>query len=116
MFVFVYGTLMLGEYGNQFLEGATFLGTDKIEGFQIVQPNYVPHAVPGQGALYGELYRVPKKLEKEILQRLDAYEGPAYNRVTVKTATVPSAEVYISKYQWPTCYERYSEWSRCLRP
>jgi len=70
--VFVYGTLMRGEYNHHYLTDQTYLGPHRTEPlFHLYNTGPYPAATrPGRNALHGELYRV----DADCMARLDVLE------------------------------------------
>ncbi len=97
--VFVYGTLMSGNYNHFYLGSAEFMGAGAVSGFDLYQVNSYPGAVrSAAGTIRGELYAVDAK----TLQMLDLLEseGSLYLRetVSVRLDGGGSADSYI--YIW----------------
>jgi gamma-glutamylcyclotransferase (GGCT)/AIG2-like uncharacterized protein YtfP len=93
--LFVYGTLMQGEYHHETLAGAEFLGlVETLPLYDLVQIDYYPALLPGGSAkVRGELYRV----DDAMLARLDALEEvPSYYvRERIELADGRSAFTYL---------------------
>ena len=84
--VFVYGTLMNGQYNhNSYLAGAKLLGKATAEGYDMYNLGPFPGIVKGNGSVKGELYEIPA----EDVAKLDYLEGEGslYNRVCVSART-----------------------------
>jgi gamma-glutamylcyclotransferase (GGCT)/AIG2-like uncharacterized protein YtfP len=69
--VFVYGTLRRGQVNHHWLEGCGFEGEVTMTGLVLHDLGPFPMAVPGDGVVHGELYR----LEAMALSALDRLEG-----------------------------------------
>ena len=70
--IFVYGTLMRGEFNHHYMKDAYFLGEGTVPGFRKAQRNGLPVAVEDESdEIHGEYYRVGDRL----LKRLDELEG-----------------------------------------
>ena len=96
--VFVYGTLMRGEYNHTYyLNDDMCKGKAAVSGFEMYDIGSFPGIVPGEGTVPGELYKV----DYETLQRLDYLEGEGslYIRrnvpVTMSTGERTFAWIYV---------------------
>jgi gamma-glutamylcyclotransferase (GGCT)/AIG2-like uncharacterized protein YtfP len=90
--LFVYGTLRRGGPRESFLRGCPFLGRHVVKGFRLLDLGAFPAAVPGPGAVVGELYELR---DDAILEFLDAVEGvddapPLFRRDRVEVAGAPA--------------------------
>ena len=87
--LFVYGLLRRGQPLAHFLAGARFVGPARLQGYDLLDLGDYPGAVPGAGAIVGELY------ELAGLDPLDEAEGvheapPLYRRVRVEALGAPA--------------------------
>lgn len=72
--VFVYGTLMNGEYNHYYLQNSTCLGFATIQGYDMYDLGSYPAIVPGGNPIIGELYQVPV----EDMSVIDMLEGEGH--------------------------------------
>jgi gamma-glutamylcyclotransferase (GGCT)/AIG2-like uncharacterized protein YtfP len=84
--VFVYGTLLSGEYNNRLLATSEKMGKEVVSGFTMVSLGAYPACIPDENAttpILGEVWRV----DDETFQRLDRLEGYPhfYDRKEVDT-------------------------------
>ena len=99
MKVFVYGTLKQGFYNHGVLAGATYIGTDIVTGYSLVDLGAYPGAVEdNEGAIIGEVYYI----NPEILERLDILEGEGtlYKRIFVNGEIQENMEMYVYNNSW----------------
>jgi gamma-glutamylcyclotransferase (GGCT)/AIG2-like uncharacterized protein YtfP len=85
--VFVYGTLLTGEYNNYWLNTAEKVCDQVIEGFWMVNLGSFPACIPvenDKGTILGEVWKVDDK----TFARLDRLEGYPhfYDRKEVETS------------------------------
>nr|WP_256438930.1 gamma-glutamylcyclotransferase family protein [Synechococcus sp. CCY 9618] len=93
--VFVYGTLKRGFCNHHWLAGCSFEGEAAIEGLVLHDLGPFPMAIPGGGAVWGEVFR----LMGEALARLDRLEGypRLYDRLPMALADGRWAWVYVGR-------------------
>lgn len=116
--VFVYGSLMKGEFNHHLLKDAEFVGEGSIYGkmYSLIYYPAVVHSKVKQ--VYGEVYRV----SEDTLKNLDELEGyresldkGMYLRRTTKCTLFETGEVIkVSYYIWGSKYlpfmaEKYPE-------
>ena len=96
-FVFVYGTLMLGQAAAEKMAGAMFLGDAVLDGYAMYDLGWYPGVVPSPGnRVFGQVYLA----EAALMGKLDEYEneGELYHRrgesVIVQGMTLP-VQVYV---------------------
>jgi len=98
VYVFVYGTLRIGEVRHRVIQDCEFVGMAYTEGYDLYLISRFPGMVPGSGRVVGEVYRVPE----EIFQELDLIEGVPhlYRRelIKVKLDTGEELETYTYIY------------------
>ncbi len=105
MKVFVYGTLMRGEYNHSLLLGAEFIREAQTKSeFALFDLGHFPGMVPGgKMPVKGEIY----KIDDSILKRLDRLEGhPDFYKRT--TMSIDDVEGDILVYLLPiekVCYK-----------
>lgn len=87
--LFVYGALRSGKDYHYLLKGADYLGTSLLPGY--IKINSKDVIVPGDGAVEGELYRIPIG----DLSELDSHEGHKYVRQYVTLDDGTKAQAYI---------------------
>ena len=93
--VFVYGTLKRGHGNHHWLAGAPFMGEAELPQVVLFDLGPFPMAVPGNGRVIGELYRI----DAAALARLDRLEGypRLYDRRPLPLADGRSAWVYLGR-------------------
>lgn len=84
--VFVYGTLLKGEYNNRHLETSNLLGNAEVSGLEMRNLGPFPACTPSLIAdrkVVGEVWEI----DEETFARLDRLEGYPrfYNRMEVET-------------------------------
>lgn len=83
--VFVYGTLLKGEYNNRHLETSTLLGSSEVKGFEMRSLGPFPACFHSDldSKVIGEVWEI----DAETFARLDRLEGYPrfYDRVEVET-------------------------------
>lgn len=81
----VYGSLKRDFYNHRVLEGASFLASGTVTGFEMFSLGSYPMVVPGDGSIAVELYEV----NTSTFGRLDRLEGfpRFYGRQMVTVAT-----------------------------
>lgn len=110
--VFVYGTLMNGQYNhNSYLAGAKLLGKATTEGYDMYDLGSFPGIVKGNGSVKGELY----EMAAEDIVRLDYLEGEGslYNRACVSVRTEAEENQFALIYEYARNVEGYElipEW------
>jgi gamma-glutamylcyclotransferase (GGCT)/AIG2-like uncharacterized protein YtfP len=93
--VFVYGTLKRGHGNHHWLAGAPFQGEAELPDVVLHDLGPFPMAVPGEGIVIGELYRI----DAAALVRLDRLEGypRLYDRRPLPLADGRTAWVYLGR-------------------
>lgn len=88
MRVFVYGTLRGGDVRAHHLDGAEYLGTHTLEGYQLFDLGPYPAVVPGEGRVVGELYELATETHLAVLDQIEGCHlaPPLYWRVQVEVA------------------------------
>lgn len=74
--VFVYGTLMEGEYNHYYLQNSTLISQATVKGYQMYDVGHYPAIVPGDNSIIGELYQVPFE-DMDVIDMLEG-EGHLY--------------------------------------
>lgn len=92
MRIFVYGSLRRKQGNSHWMTNAQWMGDYCIEGYQLYHLGHYPGAVPGQGKVYGEIYRI----DAATLNELDALRisDGEYKRILIQTP-FGSAWMYI---------------------
>jgi gamma-glutamylcyclotransferase (GGCT)/AIG2-like uncharacterized protein YtfP len=67
MNVFVYGSLRRKQGNSRWMTNAQWLGSDRLAGYDLYDVGLYPAAVPGEGIIEGEVYRI----DSATLQQLD---------------------------------------------
>jgi len=88
----VYGLLRRGEPMHGLLTGAEFLGEVRIDGYELRNLGDYPAAVPGAGAIAGELYELPSPAVLEVLDEAEGVHAvpPLYRRELVHALGAPA--------------------------
>ncbi len=83
--LFVYGLLRDGRELAALLAGATALGANFLQGFDLYDLGNYPGAVPGPGTITGELYELPNVAALNVLDRAERVfdTPPLYRRQVV---------------------------------
>lgn len=81
MRIFVYGSLRQKQGNSHWMTNAQLLGDYRIDNYQLYSLGHYPGAVPGNGAVYGEVYRI----DNATLAELDAL------RTRIRTPVNPDA-------------------------
>lgn len=116
--VFVYGTLMKGEYNHHVLEGARFLrpANTQPEHDLFNLGRYPAMVANGSTSVKGELYAV----DDEILARLDRLEGHPeyYKRTAIELADAAQVQTYLMEWEHVDGYPRIpsGDWRRRQEP
>lgn len=99
MLFFFYGSLMRGEANHGLVAGrAHFLGEDRVAGTLHDLGEY-PGARPGSGGMIrGELF---ESADPALVADLDAFEGPEYPRIEVRTVGGRTAWFYACEDEGP---------------
>ncbi len=97
MRIFVYGSLRHKQGNSHWMTNAQLLGAFSIEGYQLYSLGHYPGAVPGEGSVYGEVYRI----DASTLAELDDLrtQGGEYKRQLIQT---PYGSAWMYVYQRPT--------------
>ena len=83
MRIFVYGSLRTKQGNSHWMTNAQLLGNYNIENYQLYSLGHYPGAVPGDGTVQGEVYRI----DNATLAELDALRtrGGEYARQLIQT-------------------------------
>ena len=83
MRIFVYGSLRRKQGNSHWMTNAQWLGDHTVENFQLFSIGHYPGAVPGEGEVLGEVYRI----DASTLAELDALrtKGGEYRRQLIQT-------------------------------
>lgn len=112
--IVVYGLLRRGAHMSNLLRGAEFLGEVALDGYRLYDLGDYPGAVPGEGAVLGELYELASPAMLDLLdeaERVDA-DPPLYRRELVEALGAP-AWLYV--YAGPvaaSAWIRSGDWFR----
>nr|VUD35322.1 AIG2 family protein [Raoultella sp. NCTC 9187] len=81
MRIFVYGSLRRKQGNSHWMTNAQWLGAHSVNDYQLYSLGHYPGAVPGEGTVHGEVYRI----DASTLAELDAlrtkggeYAPPSY--------------------------------------
>lgn len=88
----VYGLLRRGERYAHLMDGAEYLGTVELEGYNLYDLGDYPGAVAGAGTLKGELYELPSLAVLDVLDETEGvhHDPPLYRRVLVQAQGSPA--------------------------
>lgn len=94
MRIIVYGSLRRNQGNSHWMTHAQWLGDFLVKNYELYNLGHYPGVVAGDGAIYGEVYRI----DAAILAELDALrtKGGEYNRQLVST---PYGSAWIYIYQ-----------------
>ena len=94
MRIFVYGSLRRKQGNSHWMTNAQWLGAHTVENFQLFSIGHYPGAVPGEGEVLGEVYRI----DASTLAELDALrtKGGEYRRQLTQT---PFGSAWMYVYQ-----------------
>lgn len=94
MRIFVYGSLRTSKGNSHWMTNAQLLGNYTIENYQLYSLGHYPCAVPGNGTVQGEVYRI----DNATLAELDALRtvGGEYARQLIQT---PYGSAWMYVYQ-----------------
>lgn len=97
MRIFVYGSLRRKQGNSHWMTNAQSLGDHTEKDFVLYSLGHYPGAVPGDGAVVGEVYRI----DAATLSELDALrtQGGEYKRHLIQT---PYGSAWMYVYQRPT--------------
>ena len=110
--VFVYGTLMSGEFNHNYLINSTYLSQGTIEGYDMYNVGFFPAIIEGDDLIIGELYQVPIK-DLSAIDNLEG-EGTFYLKKceTVRDAEGKTSFAYIYVFlEDVSNLERISAWN-----
>lgn len=100
MKVFVYGTLMKGQWNHSYLVGQNFIGGARLDGYEMYQVRSFPGIIRQSGeSVYGELYEV----DHQTINNLDKLEdeGNMYKRVLENVMTIRDGRLHKAyAYVW----------------
>lgn len=96
MRIFVYGSLRSKQGNSHWMTNAQWMGVHTQENFVLYSLGHYPGAVPGEGVVVGEVYRI----DAPILSELDALRTQAegYKRQLIQT---PYGSAWMYVYQRP---------------
>lgn len=96
MRIFVYGSLRREQGNSHWMTNAQWLGDFSVENYQLYNLGHYPGAVPGEGSVFGEVYRV----DAAIMSELDALRttGGEYSRQLIQT---PYGSAWMYVYERP---------------
>ncbi|NDJ59142.1 gamma-glutamylcyclotransferase [Enterobacteriaceae bacterium 4M9] len=96
MRIFVYGSLRRKQGNSHWMTNALLLGEHCEQGYQLYNLGHYPGAVPGDGSVNGEVYRI----DASTLAELDALrtKGGEYQRRLIQT---PYGSAWMYVYQRP---------------
>ena len=88
MRIFVYGSLRHKQGNSHWMTNAQLLGDFSIDNYQLYSLGHYPGAVPGNGTVHGEVYRI----DNATLAELDALRtrGGEYARQLIQTGIIPA--------------------------
>ena len=94
MRIIVYGSLRRKQGNSHWMTNAQWLGDHQIPGYELYNIGFYPGVVPGEGAVYGEVYRI----DAITLGELDALRtsGGEYKRQLIQT---PYGSAWLYVYQ-----------------
>ena len=94
MRIFVYGSLRRKQGNSHWMTNAQWLGDHCVENYQLYSLGHYPGAVPGEGHVQGEVYRI----DSATLAELDALRtaGGEYKRQLIQT---PYGSAWMYVYQ-----------------
>lgn len=96
MRIFVYGSLRRKQGNSHWMTNAQWLGDHNVTDYQLYNLGHYPGAVPGNGSVQGEVYRI----DASTLAELDALrtKGGEYARQLIQT---PYGSAWMYVYQRP---------------
>ncbi|MFP2420458.1 gamma-glutamylcyclotransferase [Pseudescherichia vulneris] len=96
MRIFVYGSLRRKQGNSHWMTNAQWLGDHSVDNYQLYSLGHYPGAVPGDGTVVGEVYRI----DASTLAELDALrtKGGEYARRLIQT---PYGSAWMYVYQRP---------------
>ena len=94
MRIIVYGSLRRKQGNSHWMTNAQWFGDHQIEGYDLYNLGLYPGVVPGEGTVYGEVYRI----DASTLGELDALRtsGGEYKRQLIQT---PYGSAWMYVYQ-----------------
>ncbi|MFO4585850.1 gamma-glutamylcyclotransferase [Klebsiella pneumoniae] len=94
MRIFVYGSLRRKQGNSHWMTNAQWLGAHSVDDYQLYSLGHYPGAVPGEGTVHGEVYRI----DASTLAELDALrtKGGEYARHLIQT---PYGSAWMYVYQ-----------------
>ncbi|MFJ2999118.1 MULTISPECIES: gamma-glutamylcyclotransferase [Enterobacterales] len=95
MRIIVYGSLRRKQGNSHWMTNAQWLGEHELEGYQIYNLGHYPAAIPGEGTVHCEVYRI----NSSILAELDELKSNTrdYKRELIQTP-YGSAWIYLYKH------------------
>ncbi|MEW9906931.1 MAG: gamma-glutamylcyclotransferase [Candidatus Symbiodolus clandestinus] len=99
MKVFVYGGFRRKQDGSRWMSNAQWVGAYPLAGYDLYDLGFYPAAVPGDGTIEGEVYRI----DSAILQQLDhlKHVPREFRRQLIMT---PWGRSWIYLYQRPVTH------------
>jgi len=96
----VYGTLKKGFGNHHFMRNSTFVGTTRIEGFDMYSvTGYFPGIIRGSGSIEAEVYDVPAE-DVPNIDSLEAYRAYSPETSMYLRETVASEFGNVAIYVW----------------
>ncbi len=104
MRIFVYGSLRRKQGNSHWMTNALLLGEHDVPDYKLYNLGHYPGAVPGEGHVVGEVYRI----DASTLTELDALRanGGEYQRHLIQT---PYGSAWMYVYQRPVTGLTYIE-------
>lgn len=66
MRIIVYGSLRRKQGNSHWMTNAQWLGEHELEGYQIYNLGHYPAAIPGEGTIHCEVYRINSSILAEL--------------------------------------------------
>ncbi len=101
MRIFVYGSLRRKQGNSHWMTNAQLLGAHSVDDYQLYSPGHYPCAVPGEGTVHGEVYRI----DASTLAELDALrtKGGEYARHLIQNALRQRVDVCLPALRRGVC-------------
>lgn len=96
MRIFVYGSLRRKQGNSHWMTNGQWLGDFSVDNYQLFSLGHYPGAIPGDGVVQGEVYRI----DAATLAELDALRTARgeYKRQLIQT---PYGSAWMYVYQYP---------------